>query len=441
MKRYDKYKESGISWIGEIPEHWEEKKMRELIDFFSDKGYPNETLLSVVRERGVIIRDTESKEENHNYIPNDLSGYKRVKQGDFVINKMKAWQGSYAVSDYKGIVSPAYYTCKLRVPNKVFFSLAIRSKVYIPLFTQYSKGIRVDQWDLSSIGLKEIPFFLPPLSEQEAIVAYLEEKVAQMDNLVAKQEALIAYLRELKQAIIAKAVTRGINPEVPLRPSGIPWIGDIPEHWEVKRLKSLLCKTFSGEWGNEPTATNAYRCIRIADFDANLGSVFFRTEPTFRSYTRDDIQDKQVLNGDVLLEKSGGGEKTPVGRAVIWNTKDVNNPCMCANFIQVLRTKLEVLQPNFLMLLLSTIHAKDAVKLYIKQTIGIQNLTLKSYMIQPIPLPPSSEQEAIVTYINRKTEEIDRLIAMTEQEIARVRELKQTVIADVVTGRINVQPS
>lgn len=185
--------------------------MRKIIDFFSDKGFPDETLLSVVRDQGVIIRDTESKEENHNYIPNDLSGYKRVQQGDFVINKMKAWQGSYAVSDYQGIVSPAYYTCKLRIPNKVFFNLAIRSMVYIPFFTKYSKGIRVDQWDLSPVGLKDISFFLPPPSEQEAIVTYINRKTEEIDRLIAMTEQEIARVRELKQTLIADVVTGRIN--------------------------------------------------------------------------------------------------------------------------------------------------------------------------------------------------------------------------------------
>lgn len=202
---------SGIPWIGNIPKHWEKVKMRKIIDFFSEKGYPDETLLSVVRDRGVIIRDTESKEENHNYIPSDLSGYKRVQQGDFVINKMKAWQGSYAVSDYQGIVSPAYYTCKLRIPNKVFFNLAIRSKVYIPFFTQYSKGIRVDQWDLSPIALKNIPFFLPPPSEQEAIVTHINRKTEEIDRVIAMTEQEIARVRELKQTLIADVVTGRIN--------------------------------------------------------------------------------------------------------------------------------------------------------------------------------------------------------------------------------------
>lgn len=159
-----KMKDSGIPWIGKIPEHWEVRKLRHFIKFVSIKGFGEKKLLSVTREQGVIERNVESKEENHNFIPDDLNGYKLVKVGQFVINKMKSWQGSYGVSNFEGIVSPAYYVCDLNFPCKEYFSMAIRSKAYIPFFTQYSKGIRVDQWDLSPLGLKtyHLSFLLSP---------------------------------------------------------------------------------------------------------------------------------------------------------------------------------------------------------------------------------------------------------------------------------------
>ena len=193
---------SGIPCLGEIPKHWEMRKLRQLIEVFSDKGHPNEQLLSVVRELGVVVRNVDSKEENHNYIPDDLRGYKRIRKGDFAINKMKAWQGSYAVSGHQGIVSPAYYTCHLRLKNKEFFNMAIRSQAYVPFFTQNSKGIRVGQWDLSPVGLKEIPFFLPPQEEQEAIVAYLDEKTTQIDRYTGQLEEMIRQMKDLRQTII-----------------------------------------------------------------------------------------------------------------------------------------------------------------------------------------------------------------------------------------------
>ena len=200
-------KDSGIPWIGMIPEHWEVKRLRHFIKFVSVKGHGEKPLLSVTREQGVIERNIESKEENHNFIPDDLSGYKLVRKGQFVINKMKSWQGSYGVSDYEGIVSPAYYVCDLTFPCKKFFSMAIRSKAYIPFFTQYSKGIRVDQWDLSPIGLKSIPFIVPPIEEQQAIVDYIEAKLSKIDSCMADLQAEIDYLKEFKQRLISDVVT------------------------------------------------------------------------------------------------------------------------------------------------------------------------------------------------------------------------------------------
>lgn len=202
-----KMKDSGIPWIGEIPEHWEVRKLRHFIKFVSIKGFGEKKLLSVTREQGVIERNVESKEENHNFIPDDLNGYKLVKVGQFVINKMKSWQGSYGVSNFEGIVSPAYYVCDLNFPCKEFFSMAIRSKAYIPFFTQYSKGIRVDQWDLSPLGLKNIPFVVPPLSEQQAIVSYIDEKLQKIDQYMADLQREIDYLKEFKQRLISDAVT------------------------------------------------------------------------------------------------------------------------------------------------------------------------------------------------------------------------------------------
>lgn len=206
-----KLKQTNIKWIKQIPQHWEVKSLRSFIRIYSEKNHSDEQLLSVVREQGVIIRNKESKDENHNYIPEDLSGYKFVDKGDFVINKMKAWQGSYAVSEFRGIVSPAYFTCHLENINKKFFSIAIRSSAYIAFFAQYSKGIRVGQWDLSPLALKEIPFFLPPLSEQEEIVAYLDEKTAKIDLLIDKELQQIDHIKDLKQTLIADVVTGKVD--------------------------------------------------------------------------------------------------------------------------------------------------------------------------------------------------------------------------------------
>lgn len=204
-------KDSGIPWIGQIPAHWRVKSLRAYLRLVSEKNHPYAPLLSVTRELGVIVRDIESKEENHNFIPEDLSGYKYVKTGQFVINKMKAWQGSYGVSPYDGIVSPAYYVCELDFPNKGYFSIAIRSKTYIDFFARLSKGIRVGQWDLEPIALKSIPFLEPPIEEQNAIVEYIESKTRNIDTMIEALKAEIDRLTEYKQRLISDVVTGQVN--------------------------------------------------------------------------------------------------------------------------------------------------------------------------------------------------------------------------------------
>lgn len=204
-------KDSGIPWIGQIPAHWKVCQLRKYLKLVSDKGHPEKQLLSITREQGVIVRDLDDSEENHNFIPDDLSGYKLIRKGQFGINKMKAWQGSYGVSPFEGIVSPAYYVCELTFPNKEYFSLAIRSKAYIGFFTQYSKGIRVGQWDLNPIALKSIPFFEPPIEEQNEIVEFVKHKTSAIDSMISSLNAEIERLKEYKQSLISDVVTGQIN--------------------------------------------------------------------------------------------------------------------------------------------------------------------------------------------------------------------------------------
>lgn len=204
-------KYSGVKWLGDIPAHWKVTKLRQILHPVSEKNHPEFPLLSVVREQGVILRDVEDKEANHNFIPDDLSGYKVVRKGQFAMNKMKAWQGSYGVSDYTGIVSPAYFIFDIAFENLEYFHYAIRSKVYVNFFAQASDGIRVGQWDLQMDKMKEIPFIVPPADEQIAIVKYIKQALPQYDAAIEKLTEEVAVLEEYKNKIIADTVTGKID--------------------------------------------------------------------------------------------------------------------------------------------------------------------------------------------------------------------------------------
>ena len=238
-------KYSGVKWLGDIPVHWETIKLRQLLHLVSAKNHPELPLLSVVREQGVIVRDVTDKETNHNYIPDDLSGYKMVKKGQFVMNKMKAWQGSYGISDYTGIVSPAYFIFDVSFENLEYFHYAIRSKVYVNFFAQASDGIRVGQWDLQMDKMKEIPFIVPTADEQIVIVEYIQKALSKYDEAIQKLTAEVNVLEEYKARLIADVVTGQID----VRDVEIPEYEFIEESMDKEIFENV--ETLEGETDEE----------------------------------------------------------------------------------------------------------------------------------------------------------------------------------------------
>lgn len=199
--------DSGVEWIGKIPKHWEASKLGTSLKPISIKNRADLPLLSVTREQGVILRDVDDKDSNHNFIPDDLSGYKMVEKGQFAMNKMKAWQGSYGISLYTGIVSPAYFIFELNGIEPSFFHKAIRSNVYVPFFIKASDGVRIGQWDLSKSRMKEIPFYIPPRQEQLQIVEHIENQTTKIDKTIELQQNYITKLKEYKATLIDSVVT------------------------------------------------------------------------------------------------------------------------------------------------------------------------------------------------------------------------------------------
>ena len=204
-------KDSGVEWLGDVPKHWEVKKLRHILEHVTERNRPDLPLLSVVREQGIILRDVDSKEENHNFIPDDLSNYKVVNSGQFAMNKMKAWQGSFGVSQHSGIVSPAYFVFNIKGVQGTFFHRAIRSKAYVPFFGRASDGVRIGQWDLSQARMREIPFLTPPRPEQSAVVRYLDKATADIDTAIDKAQRQIDLLREYRTRLIADVVTGQVD--------------------------------------------------------------------------------------------------------------------------------------------------------------------------------------------------------------------------------------
>ena len=403
LKPYSEYKEIDLPWLDRIPAHWSVAKLRTILHPVNSRNSGELPLLSVTREKGVIQRDRNNKDENHNFIPEDLSNYKVVRKGQFAINKMKAWQGSYGISKIDGIVSPAYYVFDQKGVSSDFFHFAIRSKLYVPFFWQASDGIRVDQWDLSIQRMKEIPFLIPPLEEQNAIVRYLDH----IDNLIkryicAKQKK-IKLLNEQKQAIIQQVVTRGLDPTVKFKPSGIDWLEDIPENWNIRRLRFLATIKTGGR--------------DTVDRNDNGKFPFF-----VRSQIIERI-DTFSFDGEAVLTAGDGAGVAKVFHYFNGKFDYHQRVYRFSNFKEVKGKYFFYFFSNFL--------KYEAFKQTAKST--VDSLRLPMLQDFPVVVPSLHEQDKLVQFIDQETANMEDLISAIKEEIRTIKEFHTRVTADVIT--------
>ncbi|WP_174813723.1 restriction endonuclease subunit S [Aquisalimonas sp. 2447] len=301
---YPEYKDSGVEWLGQVPAHWETRPLWVLFSRVKRSGFPEETLLSVYRDYGVIPKA--SRDDNYNKPSDDLSSYQLVRSGDLAINKMKAWQGSVAISDVQGIVSPAYHVYESHHgENSRFLHYLFRSQEYVSGYLLNSKGIRVNQWDLEPQQHSRMSVLLPTIEEQGVIASFLDHETARIDALIEEQQRLIELLKEKRQAVISHAVTKGLDPDVPMKDSGVEWLGEVPAHWDIKKLSVITDKITNGYVG--PT-----RDLFVDDGVPYLQSLHIKNNsisfspPYYVPKEWSDLHEKSILkSGDVLVVQTG----------------------------------------------------------------------------------------------------------------------------------------
>ena len=235
--RYENYKDSGVPWLEKIPSHWQLRKSKYLwreVEDRSESG--NERLLSVSQYSGITPRDEDSRSES-------LVDYKQCKPDDLIVNIMLAWLGALGISQHEGIVSPAYCVYRQTADHySKFLGYLYGTPVYLAEFARRSKGVVPSRWRMYTEDFGQILTLIPPFSEQHRIAAFLDQKAAEIDEAIDKKQRLIELLQEQKAILINQAVTKGLNPNVPMRDSGVKWIGEIPKHWEVLRFKFVAEK-------------------------------------------------------------------------------------------------------------------------------------------------------------------------------------------------------
>jgi len=401
-----------FSWLGAIPTHWQVLNLRQILTACSEKNHPDMPLLSVVREKGVIVRNIDDK--NHNYVPDDLSNYKLVKRGQFAVNRMKAWQGSYGVSQHDGIVSPAYFVFNINHDmNHDFFDKAIRSKIYVNYFGQASDGIRVGQWDLSMKRLRDIPFCLPPREEQEQIVRFLDWKVSAIDKLIATKEKQLSILKELLQAKIEKQLHA-----YPIS--------------NTLRLKQLGTFSKGGGFSRDNLVeTETYPAILYGDIYTQ-----YEYKTSVIPHHIDGIAysaSRKISKGDIVM--AGTGEtKDDIGKSILYMG---NQSVAVGGDVIIFHPNAK----NNAEYLLYQLYSQAALKhRYISSKgdiiVHIYPTAIGNILIT---LPCVHDQKKAVKRINANIHRVNKTLHLLNEQISNLRELKTRLISDSVTGKIDVR--
>ena len=432
-KPYPSYRPSGVPWLGDVPVHWEVwrgKAILRPVDVRSETG--DEELLTVSAQRGVVPRKSANVTmfKAESYV-----GYKLCWPGDLVINSLWAWAHGLGVSLHHGIVSSAYGVYRpLPRANARFIHLLVRSVPFQWELQVRSKGIWVSRLQLTDESFLEAPFPLPPLPEQAAIVRYLDHVDRRIRRYVSTKHKLIALLEEEKQAVINRAVTRGLEPDVRLKPSGVEWLGDVPAHWEIQRLKQISVIqtgiTLGKNYSDEELIESPY--LRVANVQSgrlDLSSVAtVRVPPA-------EIRRATLRTGDVLMTE--GGDIDKLGRGCIWLG---NIPgCLHQNHIFAVRTKLTVLAPAFLVAVMGSCHGRIYFEVTAKRTTNLATTNRTTLGNFPMYLPGVIEQQAILDHIADQCGLKDAIIAQARRQIELVQEYRIKLIADVVTGKLDVR--
>ncbi|WP_411685606.1 restriction endonuclease subunit S [Aeromonas caviae] len=428
---YPKYKDSGVEWLGDIPNEWLTIPVGRLFSRIKRTGHSEKELLSVYRDYGVIPKS--SRDDNNNKESDDLAPYQLVRPNDLVMNKMKAWQGSIAVSEYEGIVSPAYFVYE---PSNKLFELAhpryvhylLRNPIYITQYMSRSKGIRVNQWDLDPDEFKLIELLLPSKQEQSKIFEFLDYETARIDRLIAQQQRLIELLKEKRQAVISHAVTKGLNPNAPMKDSGVEWLGQVPEHWNVTKFGfiSNVVRGGSPRPAGDPELFDGDYSpwVTVAEITKDE-EVYLESTESFLT-EKGSKQSRVFKRGTLLLSNSGATLGVPKILSI-----DAN-----ANDGVVGFEKLSV-NTEYAYFYLSTL--TDNLRERIKQGSGQPNLNTDIVKSIVIPLPPSGEVEAILSEIKTHRITFSVLISKADTAIKLMQERRTALISAAVTGKIDLR--
>ncbi|WP_455001912.1 restriction endonuclease subunit S [Cardiobacterium hominis] len=429
LPRHAKYKESGLPWVGEIPAHWQTRRNRFLFREVDRRSkYGEETHLSMSQVHGLVPSKGLGRKslQSENY-----AGGKLVAEHDLVLNRLKAHLGVFARAKQAGVVSPDYTVFRPKGDVSVQYCESLfKTPMYVGEFRRRTKGIVEGFWRLYTDDFYNVTALLPPPEEQDQIVAYLRVQDAHIARFIKAKRDLIKLLTEQKLRIIDHAVTRGLDASVALKPSGIEWLGEMPEHWDASRLKYCVSRIHAG--GTPDTGVDGYWSDSSDGIPWLLIADVTRADRVVNStkrLTQAGLESKRlavVPAGAVLYTMYAS-----IGKAAILEIDSAINQAILG-----LEPKSNLLEAEFLFFWLRSLerHIKN-----LASTSTQANLNAAKVKALPMFLPPVEEQKLICDWIKSECRIFDDAIARTEEEIKLIREYRDRLIADVVTGQVDVR--
>ena len=432
--RYESYKSSGVAWLGEIPEHWEVKPLRSVLQARNEKNDPIKTnqILSLSIAKGVTLYSDKGRGGNKS--KSDLTAYKLAYPDDIVMNSMNVIVGAVGLSKYFGAISPVYYALHVRSQsqNIHFYDKIFSNRYFQSYLSIFGKGILIKEsssgklntirMKISMDDLKKVPLPLPPLEEQESIVRYLNFYEHKINKAIHVKKKLIATLSEQKQAIIAHAVTKGVDLHVKMKESGISWLGEIPEHWEIEQgLAAFQEKKVKN------TGLKEKRVLSLS-----YGKIIIKPEEKLKGLVPESFETYQIVDGGDIIIRSTDlqNDITSLRIGLVKDRGIITSAYICLQTTDLISSQF-----GYLLL-----HVLDLLKVFYGMGSGLrQNLNYKDLKRMPIWIPPLEEQKAIVEFIEQETATIDKAIELSKKEIELLEEYKTRLIADVVTGAVNVR--
>ncbi len=434
IQRYEDYKNSGLGWLGTVPSTWSIVRNKEIFQerqTLSNTG--KETLLTVSHITGVTPR---SDKNVNMFMAETMVGYKICHEGDLIINTMWAWMGALGTSNELGICSPAYnvYMPRKGIPyNRRYFDYLFRIPNAVMEMTRNSKGIVSSRLRLYAKDFFQIETVLPSLQEQEAIARYLDTKTAQIDRKIDLLTQKAQRYEELKRSLINETVTRGLDKSVPMKDSGIEWMGEIPEHWKVKHFKQF--SSMKGRIGWQGLKHSEFidegpfliTGMNFKDGKIRWSEVYHITEERYQQ-----APEIQLREHDVLMTKDG-----TIGKLLYVDKIPSPHKASLNSHLLVFRPIRNSYFPRYLYYQLGSSVFQGYVEIAKTGTtfFGISQAAVGRYIAI---LPPISEQKAIAEHLDRKTEHIDQILENINSQIEIQKELRKTLINDVVTGKIKV---